>query len=114
PLFVAMLFIPAMACAQDKVRLMTLDPGHFHAALVQKEMDDRIDPVVNIYAPPGEDLNLHLARIEGFNTRKENPTHWQTKVHTSDAFMEEMFRQKPGNVVVIAGNNALKTNYIFA
>ncbi len=120
---VMLMLAPAVCCAQaeappkamqEKVRFITLDPGHFHAALVQKEMLDVIDPVVNVYAPAGDDLDQHLARIEGFNTRKENPTHWQEKVHASDNFLEQMLRERPGNVVVISGNNARKTKYIEA
>jgi hypothetical protein len=32
-------------------RLITLDPGHFHAALVQKFMYADVDPLVHVYAP---------------------------------------------------------------
>jgi hypothetical protein len=51
------------------VRLITLDPAHFHAALVQKEMLPGIAKRVSIYAPLGPDLLAHLSRIEQFNTR---------------------------------------------
>jgi ABC-type glycerol-3-phosphate transport system substrate-binding protein len=37
--------------AKGEVKLMTLDPGHFHAALVQKTMYEMVDSVVHIYAP---------------------------------------------------------------
>jgi hypothetical protein len=32
-------------------RFITLDPGHFHAALVQKKMYPEVSPEVNVYAP---------------------------------------------------------------
>ncbi|SDL43600.1 Predicted dehydrogenase [Catalinimonas alkaloidigena] len=96
------------------VRLMTLDPGHFHAALVQKYDYPQVDSVVHVYAPEGEDLQMHLARIEQFNTRAEDPTHWVEKVYTGPDFLEQMLKQKPGNVVVLSGNNAKKTDYINA
>ncbi len=35
------------------VRLMTLDPGHFHAGLVHKYDYDQVDRTVHIYAPDG-------------------------------------------------------------
>src|SRR5688572_32522194 len=41
--------------ARDDVRFMTLDPGHFHAALVQKEMYPGVSPQVDVYAPLGPD-----------------------------------------------------------
>ena len=33
------------------MRLGVLDPGHFHAALVQKKMYADVDPLVRVYAP---------------------------------------------------------------
>ena len=51
------------------VRLVTLDPGHFHAALIQKEMYPGVVPTAHVYAPLGPDLLAHLGRIAGFNGR---------------------------------------------
>jgi predicted dehydrogenase len=93
-------------------RLITLDPGHFHAALVQKRMIPGVSPEVNIYAPAGPDLDLHLERVRGFNKRADDPTSWDLKIHTGPDFLERMIAEKPGNVVVLAGNNRDKTRYI--
>ncbi|MDN5204851.1 putative oxidoreductase C-terminal domain-containing protein [Fulvivirgaceae bacterium BMA10] len=98
--------------AKGEVKLMTLDPGHFHAGLVQKFMYDQIDPVVNVFAPDGPDVNEHLARIEAFNNRVDSPTGWKEKVYRGSDFFEKMISERPGNVVVISGNNAKKTEYI--
>jgi len=94
------------------VRLVTLDPGHFHAALVQKTMYDDVDSVVYVYAPGGDDLQLHLGRINAYNTRVDNPTNWKEEVYTGPDFFEKMIAEKKGNVVVLSGNNAKKTEYI--
>lgn len=93
-------------------RLMTLDPGHFHAALVQKMQLDCVDQTVHIYAPEGPELQDHLNRIKGYNTRADNPTHWIGEVYTGPDFFEKMIKDKPGNIMVVAGNNAKKTEYI--
>jgi predicted dehydrogenase len=98
--------------APAAVRLITLDPGHFHASLVQKFMYAEIDPTVHVYAPAGEDLAEHLKRIESFNTRSAEPTRWHEEIYTGADFLERMLTEKAGNVVVIAGNNARKTDYI--
>jgi predicted dehydrogenase len=98
--------------APGEVRLITLDPGHFHAALVQKTSYPQVDSTVHVFAPEGPDLEAHLARIEGFNSRAENPTAWIEEVHTGEDFLEQMLAQRPGNVVVISGNNARKAEYI--
>lgn len=98
--------------AQGEVKIMTLDPGHFHAALVQKSMYAQVDPLVHVYAPEGPDVLDHLGRIEGFNTRTEEPTTWDEEVYTGPDYFEKMLADKPGNVMVVAGNNAKKTEYI--
>lgn len=98
--------------SDNEIRLMTLNPGHFHAALIQKDMLNRVDPTVHIFAPEGPDLQLHMNRIEGFNHRDENPTEWQTEIYTGTDYFERMLEERPGNVMVTAGNNSQKTNYI--
>jgi predicted dehydrogenase len=96
----------------DMVHLVTLDPGHFHAALVQKSMYPDVDSVVQVYAPEGKDLQYHMDRINGYNTRSENPTHWKENVYTGNDFFEKMIAEKKGNVVVLSGNNQKKAEYI--
>jgi predicted dehydrogenase len=98
------------AAAQFKI--ITLDPGHFHASLVQKFMYEGVDSVVHVYAPAGDDVMQHLARINAFNTRAEGSTHWKEVVYTGADYFDRMLKERAGNVVVIAGNNARKTEYI--
>jgi len=95
-----------------KLQLMTLDPGHFHAALVQKKMYENVDSLVYVYAPEGKDIELHINRIKGFNTRKSDPTYWIEEVYMGPDFFEKMLKEKPGNVLVLSGNNAKKDDYI--
>lgn len=98
--------------APGEVKLITLDPGHFHAALVQKLSYPQVSKDVYVYAPTGFDVNEHLKRIEGFNTRAENPTGWNEIVYTGTDYLEKMLTEKKGNVMVQAGNNGKKTEYI--
>ncbi len=95
-----------------EVRLMTLNPGHFHAGLVQKYDYPQVDPVVHVYAPDAQEVETHLALIERFNTRAEAPTRWESVVYRGDDYLERMLAEKPGNVMVVAGNNARKIEYI--
>jgi predicted dehydrogenase len=97
-----------------EVKLMTLDPAHFHAALVQKEMLPGIARRSYIYAPLGPDLFEHLQRIEGFNTRAENPTDWELDVYCTNDPVRRMCTERPGNVVVIAGHSGNKMDRIRA
>ena len=106
-----LLACPLMMKAQN-IKLITLDPGHFHAALIQKSMYPQVDPTVHVYAEDGRDLKLHLERIDGYNKRTAEPTAWKENVYTGKDFFAKMIAEKKGNVVVLAGNNRLKTNYI--
>ncbi len=94
------------------VKILTLDPAHFHASLVQKLMYPQVSPVVHVYSPGGDDLQGHLGRIESFNKRAENPTRWEEQVYTGPDFLEKMCAERKGNVVVISGNNAKKAKYV--
>ncbi|HMR19130.1 MAG TPA: putative oxidoreductase C-terminal domain-containing protein [Sphingobacterium sp.] len=97
----------------DAFTFVTLDPGHFHAALVQKSMYPDVDSNVYVYAPDGPDLQLHLNRIEAYNIREEEPTHWKEHVYTGTDFFQKMVSEKKGNIVIMAGNNQKKTEYIY-
>src|SRR5262249_16303834 len=116
---VAALTIPSASGALQgdnmaEVKLITLDPGHFHASLIQKEMYPGVSRNVAVYAPLGSDLIEHLKRIIGFNARKDNPTNWELDVHIGPDFLERMLRERPGNVVVISGRNQGKIDRIKA
>lgn len=95
-------------------RLIIVDPGHFHATLLQKEMYPSLDTRVSVYAPLGPELLDYLNRISLFNARKENPTHWDLDIHTGSDPMAEMLRNPPGNVVVFTGRNRGKIDRIVA
>lgn len=97
----------------ETVHLITLDPAHFHAALVQKEMYAGVSPVVTVYAPLGMDLTEHLTRVARFNLRADRPTAWELEIHTGPDSLERMLReQRPGSVVVLSGRNSAKIERI--
>lgn len=116
---ICLLLVTAMSCQQKtsgsdepKISLLTLDPGHFHAALIQKSMYKEISPVVHVYAPEGPELEAHLKLIEKYNSRAEDPTKWQEVVYKGKDYLQKMLEEKKGNVVILAGNNQRKTEYI--
>ena len=113
-LLAVLLGVSVSATAEEPVRLMTLDPGHFHAALVQKQMPPGVAETVHVYAPLGPDLLAHLGRVAAFNRRPENPTRWRLEVHTGEDSLARMLREKPGNVVVLSGRNRGKIDSVLA
>jgi predicted dehydrogenase len=102
--FISFMFV---ASAAD-IKLITLDPGHFHAALFQREMLPGVAEQAYVYAPIGPDLTAHLNRIAQFNLRRDNPTRWKLEVRTGTNYFERMLAERHGNVVVISGNNRSK------
>lgn len=103
---------PEPVQSKPAVTLITLDPGHFHAALVQKNMVEGIDSNVYVYAPDGPELKAHLDLINQYNTRQDNPTRWNEHVYTGTDFAQKMLSEKKGNVVVLSGNNKEKTEFM--
>lgn len=97
-----------------RYRFITLDPGHFHAALVQKEMYPGVSPRVAVYAPLTPDLSEHLTRIARFNLRAQNPTAWELDVHTGPDFLARMLAERPGNIAILSGRNRGKIDLIRA
>ncbi len=94
------------------VRLMTLDPGHFHAALVHKTMYPQVDSTIYLYAPEGPEVKDFLNKIELYNARDENPSQWKIESNFSDDYLGQMIAQKPGNVMIVAGKNSKKIDYV--
>ncbi|WP_422080865.1 putative oxidoreductase C-terminal domain-containing protein [Ulvibacterium sp.] len=119
------LLILCLACAEkktnekmdreevvEKVKLMTLDPGHFHAALVHKTMYPQVDSTIYLFAPEGPEVQDFLTKIEAYNSRYESPTDWNTKNYLGPDYLEKMLAEKPGNVMIVAGKNSKKIDYI--
>jgi predicted dehydrogenase len=95
-------------------QFVTVDPGHFHAALVQKEMYPDVSPRVHVYAPLGPDVIDYLTRISRFNHRAAGPTSWALEVHTGADYLERMAKERAGNIAVFSGRNRGKIEKIIA
>ncbi len=90
------------------IRLLTLAPGHFHAALVQKRPLHGVHPRAYVYGPLDADTVSHVARITSFNCRRDGPTAWEVDLRTGPNYLERFAREQPGNTVVISGRNRPK------
>src|SRR5262249_40656544 len=86
-------------------RFVIVDPGHFHAALVQKEMYPEVSARVAVYGPLGPDLLDYLARISRFNHRAGKPTRWELDVHASGDYLARMAAEPAGSIAVFSGRN---------
>jgi predicted dehydrogenase len=108
------LLLAALPAAAAEIAIMTYDPGHFHAALLMKEMTPGVSRQTSIYAPLGPDLTAHLNRVIRFNTRPDNPTHWDVRVYAGEDAFARMLAEHPGNVAVFSGRNQGKIEKIRA
>src|SRR5712671_1323466 len=95
-------------------RLILIDPGHFHAALVQKEMYEGLSPQAHVYAPLGPELIDYLGWIARFNAQAAEPTAWQLQVQAAPDFLARLAQEPPGGIAVIAGRNGVKIDRIEA
>lgn len=94
------------------VKLMTLNPGHFHAALVQKIMYPQVDATIYLYAPDGPEAKDFLNKIKSYNSRSVSPTQWKIESTLTNDYLGEMLTDKPGNVMIVAGKNSKKIDYV--
>lgn len=96
----------------ESVKFMTLDPGHFHAALVQKSMYSQVDATIHVFAPEGPEVKDFLTKIEAYNSRAINATDWNVETYFGDDYLDQMLTKSPGNVMVVAGKNSKKIDYV--
>src|SRR4051794_27341920 len=95
-------------------RLVVVDPGHFHATLVQQQMYPGLSPLVRVHAPLGPDLIDYLDRITRYNRRSRAATDWRLDVHAGPDFFDRMREEPPGGVAIFSGRNRGKIERIIA
>lgn len=94
------------------VKLVVLDPGHFHASLLQKNPLVAVNETIRVYAPEGSEVKQYLNDINSYNQRAENPTSWKEEIYIGRDYLSKILSDRQGDVVVLAGNNQRKTDYI--
>ncbi|WP_181151278.1 putative oxidoreductase C-terminal domain-containing protein [Sphingobacterium gobiense] len=103
---------PSNQKGEEKARLTVIDPQHFHAALVQKHIHPGIDSVVHLFADSSATAEGYKQLITQYNTRESEPTQWKIVDYFGADFLEKAFDPTAGNVVVLAGDNQRKIDYI--
>ena len=94
--------------------LVVVDPGHFHATLVQQQMYPGMSPLVRVHAPLGPDLIDYLNRITRYNRRSRAATDWRLDVHAGPDFLDRMRDEPPGGIAIFSGRNRGKIERIIA
>ncbi len=115
---VSLMIAVGFGCASQseqpaKSKVIVLDPGHFHASLLQKSPLSALCDTIAVYAPEGAEVEQYVAAIESYNSREDNPTHWVLDAYVGEDYLGRMVAERKGDVVVLAGNNRKKTQYIW-
>ena len=92
--------------------LVVCNPGHFHAALTLRERHPRLSDEVFVYAEPGPDLDRFLTLARSFNERPNRPTRWRFNVVTGADYLEQLTKERRGDVAIIAGRTDTKVETI--
>ena len=114
PAFVVAPFVAYPGLHMSDTQLIIVDPGHFHAALVQRRMYAGISPQVRVYAPLGPDLIDYLTRIARFNADPRHPTDWRLEIYAGTDFLDHMREMPTGNIAIFSGRNRGKIDRIAA
>ena len=84
------------------VKIVVLDPGHFHASLLQKNPLASVNDTIRVYAPEGAEVKQYLNDINSYNQRAENPTSWKEEIYIGGDYLSRMLSDRQGDVVVLA------------
>ena len=109
-----------MAAFLALTRLVTIDPGHFHASLVQNRPYPEVEQTATVFAPRGPELDAHLKFVDQFNSRAAEPTSWREEVFGGADFLAQFRRAAQAGelgvrpVVILAGRNDRKGEYALA
>lgn len=109
--FVAM---AAMSCGgtTDVLSMIVVDPGHFHASLLQKNALPGVSDTVRVFAPSGSELEAYRNTISAYNSREDNPTSWVLDIYEGEDYLDHIPVAHNPSFAVFAGNNRLKSSYI--
>lgn len=110
--WIAVLLAAASLSAGRDLRMITVDPAHFHAAQLHLGPIPGFSRDAWVYAPVGKDLPAYLNFIANLNARSAQPDHWRHHIYMGAGFFERMLQERPGDVVVLAGRNAKTIDYI--
>ena len=106
------LFATLLVAADSDLRLVTVDPAHFHAAQLHTKPMRGFSRDAWVYAPVGKDLAGHLNFITTLKARNPQPDHWRFHIYSGVDFFERMLKERPADVVVLSGRNWRNVDYI--
>jgi predicted dehydrogenase len=98
--------------ADPDLRLVVVDPVHFHAAQLHTKPMQGFARDAWVYAPVGRELAGYFNFIGNLKARSPQPDHWRFHIYSGDDFFDRMLQERPGEVVVLSGRNWKNIEYI--
>jgi predicted dehydrogenase len=92
--------------------LVFLAPEHFHAALALRARHPLVRDEIFVYATDETECREFLGLVASFNARPERPTGWQPTARVRANPLEAFLAERPGDVVILAGRNDSKMEWI--
>jgi predicted dehydrogenase len=106
-----LLLFTGLAVGAD-LRLVVVDPVHFHAAQLHTKPMQGFARDAFVYAPVGKELAGYFNFIGNLKARSPQPDHWRFHIYSGDDFFDRMLKDRPGEVVVLSGRNWKNIEYI--
>ena len=92
--------------------LTFLAPEHFHAALTLREGHPLLDEEIFVYAAAAAEIREFLDLVARFNARAERPTRWRPVARVGSDPLGRLLSERTGDLVVVAGRNDRKMDWI--
>src|ERR1043166_4326659 len=110
----ALVLLPALlgAAGAPELRLVTLDPAHFHAAQFYSGALPGFSRDAWVYAPLAPDLAGYLTSLSQLAGRGPEPDHRRFHVYAVSVYLVRILSEQPGNVLAISGRNQRAIEYI--
>jgi predicted dehydrogenase len=109
----AAFFLAVASFAADRdLRLVTVDPAHFHAAQLHIKQMAGFSQDAWVYAPVGKDLVGHLNFIANLHGRYPQAARWRYHIYSGEDFFDRMLKERPADVVMLSGRNWKNIEYI--
>src|SRR5688500_8532419 len=106
-----LLLFTGLALGAD-LRLVVVDPVHFHAAQLHTKPMQGFARDAFVYAPVGKELAGYFNFVGNLKARSPQPDHWRFHIYSGDDFFDRMLKERAGEVVVLSGRNWKNIDYI--
>jgi predicted dehydrogenase len=103
---------PVLFGADPDLRLIVVDPVHFHAAQLHTKPMRGFARDASVYAPVGKELAGYFNFVSNLKARSAQSDYWRFHIYSGDDFFDRMLKERPGEVVVLSGRNWKNIDYI--